>query len=78
MTDWGCSSISKINTVELISTLRSLGKIMASDKNYSEKEIVLAKNLATKLYILHSERKINLKTEEFQMVLDIVEFNPIG
>ena len=51
---------------------------MASDKNYSEREIVLAKNLATKLYILHSERKINLKTEEFQMVLDIVEFNPIG
>ena len=51
---------------------------MASDKNYSEKEIVLAKTLATKLYILHSERKINLKTEEFQMVLDIVEFNPIG
>jgi len=64
------------DTKELIRILRELGKIVASDSGHSEKEINKAKSLAAKLYIMHTRRDISLSSEEFNIVLDIIQFDP--
>ena len=67
-----------IDPDRLISILRKLAMIMASDKGHSSMDITKAKSLATKLYVMHSNRDITLEEEEFNLLLDIIQFDPLS
>jgi len=68
--------MSDIDTDKIIKVLRKLAKIMASDSGYSESDILKARTLAAKLYVMHSNREITLNAEHFNLVLDIIQFDP--
>ena len=68
--------MTEIDTSRLIGMLRKLAMLMASDKGYTGEDIKKAKSLATKLYVMHTNRKISLATEEFNLVLDVIQFDP--
>jgi hypothetical protein len=66
----------KFDPNKLIPLLRRLAMIMASDRGHSPADIQKAKTLATRLYVMHTNREINLEEEEFHLLLDIIQFDP--
>lgn len=61
--------------LRIIPILRRLALALDQEKGYSGSDLEKAKALATKLYVMHTNRELTLNSNDFQVVLDILEFD---
>ncbi len=72
---WNYKLSEDVNLREIISVLRQLADRHAKRLPVSPKEVQKAKSIAAKFYLSHTNRKLTLNNEQFQLVIDILRID---
>ena len=68
--------MSKEDLTKIMSILRVISKVLLNENSLTPVELERAKCIAAQCYLSHTNREIDLKNDEFQLIVDLLKYKP--
>ena len=68
---------SNIDKEKVFPILRKLLIAINHERGFTAADIEQAKLLASKIYVMHTNREVSLEIDEFKLIIDLLQFDHI-
>ena len=68
--------MSKEDLTQIMRILRVVSKALLNEKFLTPTELERAKCIAAQCYLSHTNREVDLKNDEFQLIVDLLKYKP--